>query len=469
MKKIKHLILILFFGVSILQSGFTQHYLKISKNNRFLVTSGESPFFWMGDTGWELFHKLNLDETQHYLRNRAGKGFTVIQTVVLAECDGLTKPTPDGFLPLIDNDPEKPNEEYFTHVDKVIDMAAGYGLYMAVLPTWGSHAENKPSSLFKNMHIFTPTNSYKYGKYLGNRYKDKWNVVWIVGGDRSPEGNENIWKEMIRGIREGCGNKQLISYHINGRRSITEVPEIANLLDFYMMQSGHGNVATPNFKMIEIDYNHKPVKPVIDGEPVYEIIPIGFNPVNGYTSDYEPRRAMYWSVFAGGFGVTYGNNSVWQMNKDGYPPVLFPKSTWEEAIDDPGSFQVRHLADLMLSRPFLTRIPDNSLVDSDNYSEADYKVATRDGTSGKNDATYIMAYFPIVRRLQIDTSSIVGKNITAWLFDPRTGVAYKMGEFKNTGTFNPPWDSRIRKTMGGPDWVIVVDDADKDYPAPGEK
>ncbi|RZK62756.1 MAG: DUF4038 domain-containing protein, partial [Pedobacter sp.] len=34
--------------------------LKVSANNRFLVYENEKPFFYLGDTAWELFHRLTL-------------------------------------------------------------------------------------------------------------------------------------------------------------------------------------------------------------------------------------------------------------------------------------------------------------------------------------------------------------------------------------------------------------------------
>ena len=34
--------------------------LKVSENKRFLVTADGKPFFYLGDTAWELFHRLNL-------------------------------------------------------------------------------------------------------------------------------------------------------------------------------------------------------------------------------------------------------------------------------------------------------------------------------------------------------------------------------------------------------------------------
>src|SRR5438874_1468575 len=104
--------------------------LKVSDNHRFLVKDDGSPFFYLGDTAWELFHRLNREDAELYLRNRADKGFTVIQAVVLAEEDGLHDPNAYGQTPLIDDDPAKPNEAYFQHVDWIVNKAEELGLFI---------------------------------------------------------------------------------------------------------------------------------------------------------------------------------------------------------------------------------------------------------------------------------------------------------------------------------------------------
>src|SRR5688500_7081426 len=112
--------------------------LKVSDNKRFLVTrDDDQPFFYLGDTAWELFHRLDRAEADFYLENRAKLGFNVIQTVALAERDGLREPNPYGDLPLVDNDPTKPNDAYFKHVDYITDKANSLGMYIGFLPTWG--------------------------------------------------------------------------------------------------------------------------------------------------------------------------------------------------------------------------------------------------------------------------------------------------------------------------------------------
>ncbi|HEY0057888.1 MAG TPA: DUF4038 domain-containing protein, partial [Flavisolibacter sp.] len=159
--------------------------LRVSDNKRFLVTEGGKPFFWLGDTAWELFHRLSREEADMYLKDRADKGFTVIQAVALAELDGLHDPNPYGEVPLLNDDPAKPREAYFQHVDYIINKANDYGLHIALLPTWGD-------KIFKDRwgkgpEIFNLANAKVYGRWLGRRYKNKRNIIWVLGGDRNPD------------------------------------------------------------------------------------------------------------------------------------------------------------------------------------------------------------------------------------------------------------------------------------------
>src|ERR1043165_3325918 len=102
--------------------------LRVSDNHRFLVRADGTPFFWLGDTAWQLFHWLNREESELYLQKRAEQGFTVIQAVALAEFNGLDQPNRYGHHALRDNDPRQPNESYFEHIDWVLSRAAAHGL-----------------------------------------------------------------------------------------------------------------------------------------------------------------------------------------------------------------------------------------------------------------------------------------------------------------------------------------------------
>ena len=150
--------------------------LKISENRRFLTQEDGQPFFWLGDTAWELFHRLNREESERYLKNRSAKGFTVVQAVVLAELEGLTDPNPYGDLPLLNSDPTQPVEAYFRHVDFIVNKAEEVGLFIGMLPTWGRWVQEN--------NIFTETSARSYGEFLpvdhpegrSDKYRQKRNL-----------------------------------------------------------------------------------------------------------------------------------------------------------------------------------------------------------------------------------------------------------------------------------------------------
>jgi hypothetical protein len=110
--------------------------LRVSENHRNLQFEDGTTFFYLADTAWELFHRLNREDASRYLANRSQKGFNVIQAVILAELEGLTVPNAYGDLPLAGGDITRPNEDYFRHVDFIVDQAEALGLFMGILPTW---------------------------------------------------------------------------------------------------------------------------------------------------------------------------------------------------------------------------------------------------------------------------------------------------------------------------------------------
>ena len=167
--------------------------LKISQNRRFLVQENNTPFFYLGDTAWEIFLRLTREEVGLYFQDRAGKGFTVIQAVILSELGGGNAPNVYGHTPLVNNDPARPNEAYFHQVDTVIDQAAALGLYLGLVPTWAAYVTDN------DRRIFDSSNAYRYGQFLGERYRDKVNLIWLLGGDRNP-----IWEEKERIERRKC-------------------------------------------------------------------------------------------------------------------------------------------------------------------------------------------------------------------------------------------------------------------------
>jgi hypothetical protein len=242
-----------------------------------------------------------------------------------------------------------------------------------------------------------------------------------------------------------------------GGRSSSEFFHTDDWVDFNMLQSGHGSYDNPNYKQVSSDYSLSPVKPTMDGEPRYEDHPVNWDPVNGWFNDFDIRQATYWGLFAGGFGTTYGCHNIWQMYESGLEPISSARRTWRETLDLPGAWDMQHVRNLMMSRPFLNRVPDQSLLAASPDSGAGYIQATR----GEH---YAMLYIPTGKNLSVNLERIAGDEIKAWWYNPRTGEAEVNGTFTKKGTreFDPPG-----KPTRGNDWVLVLDDASQNFPAPG--
>ncbi|MGM0375870.1 MAG: DUF4038 domain-containing protein, partial [Bacteroidota bacterium] len=323
MNTIKKLILIALLITGFTATGKVNHKkngssswelgrLKISGNDHFIQFEDGTPFFWLGDTGWYLFLRLKKEEIEMYLRNRQQKGFNVIQSAILR--GDLNTPNQYGEIPFQQLDPEKPNEKYFELVDWTVNKALDNNIFIGLLPTWGDQI----SDLFDTGSIrFNEKSAYNYGLFLGKRYKKYPNIIWITGGDQ-PAFTDNedwrpVWRAMIKGIREGTKGNALITYHPWGESSSTDFWKEEDILDFNMLQSGHARHDISVWNWIWRDYQLSPAKPVLDGEPNYEDHPVNWSPENGYFRDYDVRKQLYRSVFAGACGVTYGHQAIRQF------------------------------------------------------------------------------------------------------------------------------------------------------------
>jgi hypothetical protein len=439
-----------------ISADFRHGNLKVSENGRFLIHEDGTPFFYLGDTAWELFHRLSKEESERYLENRRAKGFTVIQAVVLAELDGLNTPNSEGNKPLFENDPLKPNEAYFSHIDWVIIKAAEKGLYIGLLPTWGDKVDKRWGT---GPVIFNIDNAFRYGQWIGKRYRDFPNIIWINGGDRSGGGNNyGVWNAIGEGIKS-VDPDHLMTFHPMGENSSSEWFHNSGWLDFNMCQTGHGQRSYAIYKRIILrDFDLNPVKPCFDGEPRYEDHPVGWNPgVLGWFNDEDIRQALYWDLFSGAFGHTYGCHPIWQMKTPDREPVGLVRNNWYDVLDLPGAYDLIHARRLVESRPFLSRVPDQTLIVPAYYPETDYIVATR----GEG---YAFIYFPTGWDAEIILDKIGAKTVTAYWYDPRTGESKLIDTFPGQGNrkFTPPSGGR------GNDWILVLDDSSKGYKAPGK-
>ena len=457
----------------------------VNPEGHYLQTEEGHPFFWMADTAWELIHRTTPEECSYYLATRSQQGFTVVQTVVLSEFDGVTTPSAWGEKPFINNDPMQPNPRYFDRIVSIVDEAASRGLYVALVPVWGDKLTAPWGSgprLFRNDNL--PV-SRSFGRYLGSRLRDRTSVLWILGGDRPPRlaGMHNdylqkmgvdagfppdqdwtpIWRSIAEGLAEGLGSTPLILYHPQGGSDSSSVYlDSEPWLSVNGMQSGHGGGHdVPVWDWIARDYAMTPAKPTLDLEPNYEDHPYNpwpqWDPATGYFRDYDVRKQVYRSVFAGACGVTYGHHSVWQFAAARYAPENYPDRGWIDALHRPGGEQMRHLRSLIESRPFFSRIPDQSLIVGDPGQGGLHVQATRD-----RDGSWAFIYIPQNDQIvTLNLAALHRRTLRAWWYDPRAGVGTVIGDVDGSTKHE------FRTPSYGPDWVLALDDPSFNYPPPG--
>lgn len=481
----KYLILLSGFILLMIHISFSQ--IRVSENNRFLTDQTGKPFFWLGDTDWELFHRLTREEALQLLDTRKKQGYNVLKAVALAEENGLRAPNRYGDLPLVNEDPallaitpgNNPNlpaeYDYWDHVDFIMQEAADRGMYIGLLPTWG----DKVAHLWgQGPIVFNAENAETYARILAKRYENNWNVLWILGGDRpavyksNRDGTEkeyddrDIWRAMAKGIEAVLGKSAFIAYHpAGGERSTSQYIHTEPWLDINAFQSGHGSRETPAWDWVLRDLDLLPQKPTLDMEPCYEDHPVNpwdgkWTRQRGYFQAYDVRARVYRGVFAGACGVSYGHHQIWQfLDSSRYTPINIGDTLigWQRAMHSEAAWQMQYLKNLMLSRPYFSRKMDLQMIKSNmGNTYLDKVVATRDD-SGR----YAMIYLPQNKAIEVDLSLLSGADKKAWWYDPRTGKAVKIGKVSGaSGRFIPP--------SSGKDWVLVLDDARQKFPKPGK-
>ena len=348
------------------------------------------------------------------------------------------------------------NPAYFETCDKIVQHAAARGLYVMLYALWAGKNSG-------TMNHYTPAQLAKMGRALGHRYAGVSNVIFCAGGESTPPEHVDAGRVNAIGtaLKEGCAGKNLVTVHPESEYSSSSFFADSTWLDFSLSQaksgSGPSNVLYDAAALVLRDWQITPPKPAMMGEHRYE---------SGTQEDpLIQRRSLYQCVFAGGCGYAYGHNALWQMTphtrqswmlKD-WPPGV---AQWTDALDTKAVQQLHYIKNLLAARPYLDRIPDQSLVLSGQGNDVATRTqVTRDGTKGNADATYLMAYVSTPGTVVLKTDVIASRTLNVSWFNPETGSTESLGRnLNNTGSY-----TLEKKPQDG---VLIVDDARKGYAQP---
>ncbi len=425
--------------IFLLSSGFSQvpaaqYPLKLSIDNRHLEDQAGIPFFINGDTPWSLIVGLTKAEAEVYLEDRRSRGFNAI-VVNLIEHKFGGPANRDGELPFSNgNIFTEPNEAYFQHADWVINKAAEKGLLVVLTPVYIGY-KCDIEGWCQEMLATSLNDLQGYGNYIGNRYKDNDNIIWMHGGDAAAAdwGALAHVNAVADGVRQADPDN-LFTAHCKRWQSAIDCYN-----ETWLQINNTYSDCDASANATKTDYLRSPVIPFFYSEGRYE---------GDGSSQVCHRSQAYWSALGGSTGHFFGNNPIW----------LFA-SGWQQALNAPGSQSMTHFGALFASRPWTKLVPDyNETIVSGNrgnISTADYIMA-----ASASDGSVILAYMPIGRTITVDLTHITATSAEAWWYNPTTGSAQSIGNFATIGLqdFTPP-DSN--------DWVLVIDNADMGFPSPG--
>jgi hypothetical protein len=418
----------------------TRFPLSISADRRHLLDKNGSPFFINGDTPWELIQNLTLADADLYLTDRKNGGFNAVLITLIEHHFSPDPPrNANGDAPFTTpGDFSTPNEAYFAHVDAVLEKALEKDLAVFITPIYlGYHGG--PEGWYVEVNGNGATKMREFGRYLGNRYGNFPNVVWVMGGDYAPNGALEETRAVVQGIEETAGGRMFTVHNARFESGVTQYQEADTWIDF---NTTYADCTTTPFHLAQ-DYNR-----------VWNGGPIPFVYIEG---TYEPgtsggvcyRAQAYWPVLMGGVGHFYGNEPLWNLNMGG---------DWQQYLGSPIAQDLIHWKNLFGTRTTELLVPDHEhLVLTAGYGALDATYAAAARTS---DGRTVIVYVPSPRALTIDMTKVSGASAIAWWFNPGTGEAAQIGTYPTSGSrsFAPPSSA---------DWILVIDDAAAGYGPPG--
>jgi hypothetical protein len=430
--------------------------LTISTNNKHLVDAQGTPFLIRGDAAWSLVAELSRAEAIRYLDDRQSRGFNTLLVSLIEH--KFTSHTPawrnaEGDAPFADvQNFAAPNDAYFSHVDWLLKQAEIRGMLVLLCPAYLGYACGD-EGWCQEMKTNGVDRLKKYGQYVGQRYRDFPNIVWVEGGDHTPSvggspSEMDLVNAVQNGIATGDGGKHLHTAHWSSETSGAEVAEASSWLDVdttYTYTSPHVTVKA------ESDFARD------DGKRPFFLIESAYENEH-HASPLQLRAEMYQPVLSGGFGFVFGNFPMWSFWKPGAPPWQFDdgayKGGWTTALDTPGAHNVSAFMQLMNAGPLQELCPDigHKLITSGFGTPG--SDATVLGASTP-DGRLAVAYFTAKLVATVDISLMKGPISARW-FDPALGtfVSVSGSPFANAGTqsFAPPGPNGD----GSPDWVLVL-------------
>lgn len=418
--------------------------LALGSTGRYLVDQNGKPFFLVGDAAWSLIAQLSDQDADTYLADRAQRGFTAV-LVNLIEHQFATNAPADiyGISPFTGQPFTTPNDAYFAHADSIVRSAAQQGIVVLLDPLYLGY-QCGSQGWCAEVQAASTADLTAWGQYVGNRYRDFDNIIWVIGGDTDPSSVKSKVQAFVDGLTQADTRHLLTAHNNEEQMAITPWSGASWLTvnDVYTYSS-------TLYQKALTAYHVSPAMPFFLIESAYE---------NEHGSTAQQLRAQsYWTVLSGGFGHVFGNCPIWGFDDAGLSSFC-SQTGWQAQLSHQGSVNMDHLQQLFTSRHWYDLVPDegHTALTSGYGSSGQTSYAT---AAYASDGSSIIAYLPTSRTVTVSFAALAGDSVTAWWYNPATGAATQIGTYANPGSqsFTPPSSG---------DWVLVVDGTSFGFPEP---
>ncbi len=342
-----------------------------------------------------------------------------------------------------------PNDAYFDFARRVVKKANDHGIVVWMTPAFVGNlfGEAMTEGWYREMIAGGEEKLHEYGRFVGKRFKDLPNIVWVVGGDFVPRPQDQ-W--LVARLAEGIGETDS-THPITGHASSTFLSAVAGFGDHKWLTLDTVYAPTSAESILAV-YNRRPTRPFVLIESTYE-----GERSEGKKENAPPeqiRRQAYWPMLCGACGQFFGNNPLWHF--DG--PGLFPTEiTWQQALDGTGSRDMARLRAVFAGLPWHQLIPeeDHAIV-TKGYGEGIARVVTARTADKKLSVSYIPSTGADAQDLTFDLGQFAGPVSARW-YNPTDGrwTTVNDAPIANRGAhvFRTPGDNGTKTN----DWLLVLD------------
>ena len=409
--------------------------LRLNTSGKYIEDQSGIPFLIIGDAGWGLAVRLSQSDIITYLNDRQAKGFTAIEVRIIDHlfCDNCPN-NYNGDPPFCQSSSlpcvgvHSPwtyrNEAYWKNVDYIIDQARSRGMVILGFPAYLGY-QCGFTGWCADMQAQTNADMTSYGQWIGNRYKDNGNIIWMTGGDADaslyPDALARV-TALVNAIRAADPDALFSAEPVRGQ--VAGIDSFANLLDINGVYTGGSEDI-----MIKKAYQQS-TRPFMLQEAYYE------NEHGTTLLDWQ-SQALITHLGGGLIGQVFGSCPLWHFSWSGgvswCDSSSYPFNTWQNSLNSPGSVSQGNIGKLMRSRKWWKFVPDysNAVVTSSKGSGVNYHATARE-TNGET----VMVWCPDTNVVTVDMTKIGGTQAKAWWWNPDDNTATVIGTYATNGSMS---------------------------------